>query len=163
VAAALTALGYLRDVVTRERLDFQFNPDDLPVEVSAAFASHSPRGATHVRRQYTHTSGRGGKISLVFIRQKVDAGDIEDYRRAIESLPYPDFDTGGRLRRGPHEQIIVFGGFRSLRVKITGVRLTQGPHFIAETTAPTELRAEITWEDAPEQGDLSRDDIRGGL
>jgi len=157
------ALGYMRDTVTEERLEFQFNPEDLPVKVSANYATHTPRGSSHARRQHTHTSGRGGKFNLIFIRRTVDASDVEAMRRRIESLPFGDYDQSGRVRRGPHPMLLVFGAMRTLRVLVMEVEIAQGPHFLADTTAPCELRVSIAWEDAPEQGDLSRDDVLGGL
>lgn len=163
MVATPTTLGYLRDTVTSRRLDFMFNPEDLPVEVTANYASHTPRGASHPRRNYTHTTGRKGRISLLFIRREVDATDVDVMRRELEALPFPDYDRRGQLRRGPHAMVLVFGSMRVFRVIVMSVKLAQGPHFLPETTMPCELRAEIEWEDSPEEGDLSHDEVRGGL
>lgn len=158
-----STVGYLRDSVTRERISFQFNPTDMPIEASATFAKHSPRGSSNPRHHYTSTAGRKGQISLYFVRREPGAADIEVMRRKLESLPFPDYDASGRLRRGPHPLLLVFGAMRTMRIIPQSVKLTLGPFFLPETTAPCELRAEIEYEDSPAQGDLSRDDVAGGL
>lgn len=158
----MAVLGYLRDLVTGERLDWQFNPEDLPVSLGASYADKTPRGASHPRGHYTGSKGRTGSITLTFIRQTTDGEDITALRKRVEALVFPDYDASDRLRRGPHPVLLVFGGMRSLRVRIDDVKLTSGPWFDPETTAPGELRAEITWTDQPENLDLGRDDILGG-
>lgn len=158
----MATLGYLRDLVTNERLEWQFNPEDLPVSVGANYADKTPRGASHPRGHYTGSKGRTGSLTLTFIRQTTDGADITALRKRLEALPFPSYDAGGRLRRGPNPILLVFGGMRSLRVRIDDVKLTGGPWFDPETTQPGELRAEITWTDQPEALDLDREDILGG-
>lgn len=158
----MTTLGYLRDTITGERIDFQFNPSDLPVKVSASWTEHEAPGSSHRRRHFKSTSGRSESMSLTFIRRNADGSDVDALRKRLESLPFPDYAPNGRLQRGPHPILLVFGGMRSLRVLVTEVSLAHGPWFHPETTAPGELRATIAWADSPAEGDLSRDDVRAG-
>ncbi len=155
-------LGYLRDTITRERLDFQFNPDDLPMSLGASFASKTPRGASHPRLHFTSSEGRTESLALTFIRQTPDATDMEALRRRLMALTFADYDATGRLQRGPHPLTLVFGGLQTLRVIVTKVKLSQGPYFDPTTTAPGEIRATLEWIEQPEESDLSRDDILGG-
>jgi len=156
-------LGYLRDTVTNERLDFQFNPADLPVSLGANYATKTPRGASHPRLHFTSGEGRSESIALTFIRQQADAKDMVEMRRRLMALTFADYDSNGRLRRGPHPMMLIFGGLQAFRVKIKSVKLAQGPWFHPETTAPGELHATLEWIEEPETGDLSRDDILGGM
>lgn len=155
--------GYLRDEVTQERIDFQFLPAELPVATKAEWNEHRPRGSSHARRHYVSTDGRKGEITLLFIRQTRDASDVESVRRKLEALPFPEYDARGQLRRGPHPQLLVFGAWRTLRVLIEEVKVEPGPFFLPESTQPAELRATLSWTEAPARGDLSRDDVLGGM
>jgi hypothetical protein len=58
--------------------------------------------------------------------------------------------------------LLVFGGYRTLRVVVTEVMLKSGPWFDPDTTAPGELRATLKWTNVPVNGDLSRDDVLAG-
>lgn len=158
----MPTLGYLRDTETDERVDFQFNPSDLPVTLGVSYASKSPRGSSHPRLHYSHSEGRSESIELTWMRQDPRAFDIVALRKRLQSLTFPDYDAGGRLARGPHPMLLVFGGLTTLRVKIKSIKLTQGPWFDPETTAPGELRAVIEWVEQPAEGDLSRAAIAGG-
>lgn len=158
----MATTGYLRDLINGTRLDWQFNPEDIPVTVGANWSEKQVRGGSFPRQHYTGGKGREGKIDLVFIRQELDAGDIERIRRQLEALPLPDYDGSGRLRQGPHPVLLVFGGHRTLRVIITSVELKSGPWFDPDTTTPGELRATLEWKNVPVNGDLSRDDVLAG-
>ena len=103
----------------------------------------------------------GSRLAFVHWRE-LDAQDIERVRRQLEALPLPDYDDSGRLKNGPHPVLLVFGGYRTLRVIITEVMLKSGPWFDPDTTAPGELRATLKWTNVPVNGDLSRDDVLAG-
>ena len=158
----MATTGYLRDLVDGSRLDWHFNPEDLPVTVGANWSEKNVRGGSFPRQHYTGGKGRDGEVELVFIRRELDAQDIERVRRQLEALPLPDYDDSGRLKNGPHPVLLVFGGHRTLRVIITSVELKSGPWFDPDTTTPGELRATLEWKNVPVNGDLSRDDVLAG-
>lgn len=156
------ALGSLLDLVTNERLPFQFNPEALEVALGADWHTDTPQGASHPARSYRGGKGRTAPIELVFLRTTMDAADIVELGRRLEALPFPDYDPDGRLRRGPHPVRLHFGPWRSLRCTVGEVKLGYGPWFDPETLRPGGIKATIALEEAPAAGALSASDVRGG-
>lgn len=152
------------DLVTNERHVFQFNPPELLAELKmgAAYADKNPHGSSHPRGHFTHSKGRTFSLALTFIRERTDATDVEEWRRKIEALPFPDYDSAGRLRNGPHLVRLGFGTFRTLRCRVDDVEPAFGPFHDPETLLPGELRVKITFTEQPEGGDVGFDDVRGG-
>jgi hypothetical protein len=50
--------GYIVDVETRERLEFQYNPSDIGDDKSAQFADIRIPGISHPRQQFVAGGGR---------------------------------------------------------------------------------------------------------
>lgn len=153
--------GYLLDLVTQERLQFQFNPSELSVKLGASWSDKEARGASHSRKQYRASKGRSFQLVLKFLRTTADASDLPERRRLVESLPFPDYDAAGRLSQGPHPVRFVFGAL-TRRCIVEDVTLDLGPWFDPRTLEPGEFLATVSLVEQPAGGDLSRDDVRGG-
>lgn len=157
------AKGFMRDEVTDERRDFQFNPEELELVLGAEWTAVSPRGSSHPRQSYKHSKGRSFSLTLKFLRETVDASDIEQRQRWIESLPFADYDRSGRLLRAPHTQHVVFGAWRSLRCTIEEVRVAmKDVWWDPETLRPGEFTATVTFSEVPPEGDIGRADVLAG-
>lgn len=153
--------GYLLDLVTQERLPFQFNPAELSVKLGATWTDKEPRGASHPRKQFRAGKGRSYQVALRFLRTTTDASDMPERRRLVESLPFPDYDASGRISSGPHPVRFVFGAM-ARKCIVEDVTLDLGPWFDPTTLEPGEFLATLTLVEQPAGGDLSRSDIRGG-
>ncbi len=160
--AVPVARGALVDLVTRERLDFQFNPEEFELSLGAEWHADTPQGASHAVRSYRGGKGRASPLALIFLRETVDAADMEQLSRRLEALPFPDYDPDGRLRSGPHPVRLHFGLWRSLRCTIGDIKLGYGPWYHPETLRPGGIKAVISLDEAPAAGALSADDVRGG-
>lgn len=156
--------GYMLDLATNERHTFQFNPAELleGLKMGANYAVKSPHGSSHPRAFYTSSKGRTFTLALIFIRTRTDGTDVEEWRKKIEALPFPDYDSAGRLSKGPHPVRLGFGTWRTLRCRVDDVEPAFGPFHDPETLLPGELRVKITFTEQPEGGDVGFADVRGG-
>lgn len=159
----MPATGYILDTVTQERWDMQFNPEGLELTLGATWSEKATQASSVPRAQYRGGKARTFPLNLVFLRTTEDGTDIDEWRRRIESLPFPDYEASGQLLREPHIIRIGFGPWRSLRCIVEEVQLTFGPHFLPDTLTPSQIAASLKLREVPIEGSLGRDDVRGGL
>lgn len=158
----MSARGYILDLITNERHVFQFNPAELVMKLGANYSAKSPHGSSHPRRQFTSSKGRAFSMELMFIREQLDAEDVAEWGRVFEALPHPDYDSDGRLLRGPHVLRVAFGPWRTLRCVVEDVEPHYGPWFDPDTLKPGGLTVTLGFVETPVDGDLSHADVRGG-
>lgn len=157
------AKGFMRDEVTDERRDFQFNPEEFELKLGVEWTAVSPRGSSHARQSFKHSKGRSFSLTLKFLRQSTDARDIETVMRSLEALAFADYDRSGRLLRAPHPQHVVFGAWRSFRCVVEEVTLSmKDVWWDPETLRPGEFTATITFFEVPPEGDIDRADVLAG-
>ena len=63
--------GYLVDVETRERLEFQYNPSEIGDEKSAKYADIAIPGISHPRHQFISGGNRHITFKLSFFKGDV--------------------------------------------------------------------------------------------
>ena len=138
--------GYLVDADTGERLEFQYNPNNISDEKSTSYAAIKIPGMSHPRYQYIAGEPRRivFKIELFkdSVKQKVDW---------LRSLQYPEH-AGSMLRNAPHRVVLIFG---DLYPGVTCVvRMVKARYFgLFDQTNLTPQRAEvdITLEEVVDQ------------
>ncbi|MHB1001978.1 MAG: CIS tube protein [Armatimonadota bacterium] len=99
--------GYLVDVVTRESLSFQYNPDEITDEKSTDFATIKVPGMSHPRYQYVAGEARRISFKLSFFK-----GDVKKKVTWLQSLLYPEHEKT-MLRTAPHKVLFFFGDLYS--------------------------------------------------
>jgi phosphoribosylformylglycinamidine synthase len=95
--------GYLVDVVTRESLEFQYNPDDITDEKSTDFATIKVPGMSHPRYQFV--AGEARKISF---KLSLFKGPVKRKVAWLQSLLYPQHEKT-MLKNAPHKVLFFFG------------------------------------------------------
>ncbi len=95
--------GYIVDVVTRESLNFQYNPDEITDEKSTDFATIKVPGMSHPRYQYV--SGEARKISF---KLSLFKGPVRQKVAWLQSLLYPQHEKT-MLKTAPHKVLFFLG------------------------------------------------------
>ena len=95
--------GYIVDIETNERLEFQYNPDDIADDKSTDYAAVQIPGMSHPRYQYV--SGKPRKIAF---KVKLFKGPVRDKVHWLRSLLYPEH-AGTMLKNAPHRVLLIFG------------------------------------------------------
>jgi len=95
--------GCLVDVVTRERLTFQYNPDEIIDEKSTDFASIKVPGMSHPRYQYVSGEARRIAFRVTFFK-----GQVKEKVAWLQSFLYPEHEKT-MLRNAPHKALFFFG------------------------------------------------------
>ena len=98
---AITA--HLVDVQTRQRLEFQYNPNDIVDEKSTAYATIKIPGLSHPRYQYVAGEPRKITFKLQFFK-----GPVKERVDWLRSLLYPEHE-GTKLKSPPHRVLFLFG------------------------------------------------------
>ncbi|MHB0998522.1 MAG: CIS tube protein [Armatimonadota bacterium] len=105
--STIITTGYLVDVVTRESLEFQYNPDEITDEKSTDFATIKVPGMSHPRYQYVAGEARRITFKLSFFK-----GDVKKKVTWLQSLLYPEHEKT-MLRTAPHKVLFFFGDLYS--------------------------------------------------
>ena len=98
---AITA--HLVDVETGQRLEFQYNPNDIVDEKSTAYAAIKIPGLSHPRYQYVAGEPRKITFQLRFFK-----GPVKESVDWLRSLLYPEH-AGTTLANAPHKVLFLFG------------------------------------------------------
>ena len=91
--------GYIVDVVTRESLEFQYNPDEITDEKSTDFATIKVPGMSHPRYQYVAGEARRIAFKISFFK-----GPVQGEGRVAAVTPLPaarEDDAQERAAQGP--------------------------------------------------------------
>ena len=96
-------MGYIVDVVTRERLEFQYNPEEITDDKSTDFAEIKIPGMSHPRYQYIAGEARKITFKLTFFK-----GPVKKKVAWLQSLLYPEY-AKTMLRNAPHKVLFFLG------------------------------------------------------
>jgi hypothetical protein len=134
--------GYLVDVDTGERLEFQYNPSEITDEKGTDYAAIKIPGMSHPRYQYI--AGEPRKICL---RIGLFKGPVKDQVHWLRSLLYPEH-AGTMLKNAPHRVLLIFGDlFPSVTCVVRQVRARYFNLFDRDTLLPQQAEVELTLEE----------------
>ena len=134
--------GYLVDVVTRESLAFQYNPDEITDEKSTDFAAIKVPGLSHPRYQYV--AGEARKIAFKLCLFK---GPVREKTAWLQSLLYPEH-AKTMLRNAPHKVLFFFGDlYPGVTCIVRSVRVRYFHMFDSDTLLPQHAEADLTLEE----------------
>ena len=138
--------GYLVDADTGDRLEFQYNPNNISDEKSTSYAAIKIPGMSHPRYQYVAGEPRRivFKIELFkdSVKQKVDW---------LRSLQYPEH-AGSMLKNAPHRVILIFGDlYPGVTCIVRMVKARYFGLFDQTNLAPQRAEVDITLEEVVDQ------------
>jgi len=138
--------AYLVDVVTRERLAFQYNPNDIVDSKATTYATLVVPGMSHPRYQYV--AGDARKISFT---ASFYTGAVQQQVAWLQSLLYPAHE-GTMLKTAPHLVLFFFGAlYPGIKCIVREVRTHYAYLFDPDTLQPQRAEVEVTLEEIIEQ------------
>lgn len=138
--------GYLVDVVTRERLEFQYNPDEIIDEKSTDFASIKVPGMSHPRYQYV-----AGEARRIAFRVSFFKGPVKKNVAWLQSLLYPQHEKT-ILKSAPHKVLFFFGDlYPGVQCIVRQVRVRYFHMFDSESLLPRHAEVDVTLEEIVSQ------------
>lgn len=102
------ATGAIVDVVTGERLAFQYDPDGIAGSDGVNWADQTVPGTSHVGAQFVAGGERSMRLVLQFSAEQADKADVRrkvDWLRALTFPEYRDQELAGP----PHSVIVAYG------------------------------------------------------
>ena len=134
--------AYLVDIVTRERLAFQYNPNDIVDSKATIYATLVVPGMSHPRYQYV--AGDARKISFV---ASFYQGEVKKQVAWLQSLLYPTHE-GTMLKTAPHPVLFFFGElYPGVTCLVREIRAHYTYLFDPNTLQPRRADVEITLEE----------------
>ena len=134
--------GYRVDVVTRESLEFQYNPDEIADDKGAEFATIKVPGMSHPRYQYVAGEARRITFRLVFFK-----GDVKGKVAWLQSLLYPSHEKT-MLKTAPHKVLFFFGDlYTGITCIVRQVRVRYFHMFDQTNLLPQHAEVDITLEE----------------
>ena len=134
--------GYLVDVETRERVEFQFNPDDIADDKSTDYAVVRIPGMSHPRYQYV--SGKPRKIAF---KVKLFKGPVRDKVHWLRSLLYPEH-SGTMLKHAPHRVLLFLGElYPGVECVVRNVKARYFHMFDRDTLLPQHAEVDLILEE----------------
>ena len=134
--------GYLVDVVTRESLEFQYNPDEVTDEKNTDFATIKIPGMSHPRYQFV--AGEARKISFRLVLFK---GPVREKVAWLRSLLYPQHEKT-MLRNAPHKVLFFLGDlYPGVMCVVRQVRARYFHMFDSENLLPQHAEVDLTLEE----------------
>ncbi|MHB9131132.1 MAG: CIS tube protein [Armatimonadota bacterium] len=137
-----TIAGYLVDVVTRERLTFQYNPSDITDQKGTNYAALTVPGMSHPRYQYVAGEARKLHFSVVFFK-----GDVKKQVAWLQALLYPTYQ-GSQLKGAPHRVLLFFGElYPGIECLVRDVTARYSYLFDQQTLLPQRADVELVLEE----------------
>ena len=134
--------GYIVDVVTRESLEFQYNPDEISDEKSTDFATIKVPGMSHPRYQYVAGEARRITFKVSFFK-----GPVKDKVAWLQSLLYPQHEKT-MLKNAPHKALFFFGDlYQGTLCVVRQVRTRYFHMFDKDNLLPQHAEVELTLEE----------------
>ncbi len=141
---ALTA--YLVDVVTRERLAFQYNPNDIVDSKATSYATLVVPGMSHPRYQFVAGDARKISFTVTFYQR-----DVKKKVAWLQALLYPTHDAS-MLKQAPHQVLFFFGElYPGTTCLVREVRAHYSYLFDPATLLPLRADVEMTLEEVVAQ------------
>jgi len=137
-----TTTGYLVDVVTRESLAFQYNPDEITDEKSTDYATIKVPGMSHPRYQYVSGDARRITFTVSFFK-----GNVREKVAWLQSLLYPQHDMT-MLKSAPHKLLFFFGDlYPGVLCILRGARVRFFHMFDRDSLLPQRAEVELSLEE----------------
>ena len=134
--------GYIVDVVTRESLEFQYNPDEITDEKSTDFATIKVPGMSHPRYQYVAGEARKISFKVSFFK-----GPVREKTAWLQSLLYPQHEKT-MLRNAPHKVLFFFGDlYPGVMCVVRQVRARYFHMFDKDSLLPQHAEVDLTLEE----------------
>ena len=134
--------GYLVDVDTGERLQFQYNPSEITDEKGTDYAAIKIPGMSHPRYQYV-----AGEARRIGLRIGLFKGPVKRQVHWLRSLLYPEH-AGTMLKNAPHRVLLIFGDlYPSVTCIVRQVRARYFNLFDRDTLLPQQAEVELTLEE----------------
>lgn len=134
--------GCIVDVVTRESLEFQYNPDEITDEKSTDFATIKVPGMSHPRYQYVAGEARRITFKVSFFK-----GPVKKKVAWLQSLLYPQHEKT-MLKNAPHKVLFFFGDLYTGVLCIVRQARTRYFHmFDRDSLLPQRAEVELTLEE----------------
>lgn len=134
--------GYIVDVVTRESLEFQYNPDEITDEKSTDFAAIKVPGMSHPRYQYVAGEARRITFKVSFFK-----GPVKEKVAWLQSLLYPQHEKT-MLKNAPHKVLFFFGDLYPGTLCVVRQARTRYFHmFDKDNLLPQHAEVELTLEE----------------
>lgn len=134
--------GCILDVVTHERLDFQYNPDEITDEKSTDFATIKVPGMSHPRYQYVAGEARRITFKLVFFK-----GPVKQKVAWLQSLLYPKHEKT-MLKNAPHKVLFFLGDlYPGVMCIVRQVRARYFNLFDSDSLLPQHAEVDLTLEE----------------
>lgn len=135
-------VGYLIDIEDRERLEFQYNPNEIVDDKSVQFADIAIPGVSHPRHQYVSGGNRRITFRLFFFM-----GDVKKRVSWLQSLMYPEH-YGTVLKSPPHRVILVFGElYPEVVCIVRNVKVRYFSLFDRQNLAPLQAEVDIVLDE----------------
>ncbi len=130
------------DVVTREKLEFQHNPDEITDEKSTDFATIKVPGMSHPRYQYVAGEARRITFKVTFFK-----GPVKEKVTWLQSLLYPEH-AKTILRNAPHKVLFFFGDlYPGVLCIVRQVRVRYFHMFDSSSLLPQHAEVDLTLEE----------------
>ena len=136
------ATGYIVDVVTRESLEFQYNPGEINDEKSTDFATIKVPGMSHPRYQYVAGEARRITFQVSFFK-----GPVKQKVAWLQSLLYPQHEKT-MLKNAPHKVLFFQGDLYPGTICIVRqVRARYFHMFDKDSLLPQHAEVDLTLEE----------------
>lgn len=134
--------GFLVDVTTRSRLEFQYNPSEIIDEKGVVYAGIRVPGLSDPVHQFV--TGEPRKIAFTL---KLFKGEVRKNVSWLQSFLYPEHN-GQALKHAPHQVLLIMGDLypgttcvvRQVKTKFHGL-------FDTRTLSPQQADVEISLEE----------------
>ncbi len=178
--------GYIVDIETNERLEFQYNPDDIADDKSTDYAAVQIPGMSHP--QYQYASGKPRKIAF---KVKLFKGPVRDKVHWLRSLLYPEHAgwqrhgqyslqrhasrtgnlksplatpayRGSRLKNAPHRVLFIFGDLSpGVECVVRSVKARYFHMFDRDNLLPQHAEVDLVLEEYVDES-VDYGEVRGG-
>ncbi len=135
-------VGYLVDVENRERLEFQYNPNEIGDDKSSHYAEVKIPGISHPKYQFV-----SGGIRQVSFKLSLFKGEIKQQVAWLQSLLYPEH-SGTTLKSAPHRVIFILGElYPGVTCIVRNVKARYFNLFDQNSLAPQQAEVDVTLEE----------------
>ena len=136
---------FLVDLETRERLEFQYNPNDISDEKGTHYAVVRIPGLSHPKYQFV--AGEARKIAFTL---QLFKGPVRETVAWLQSLLYPEH-AGSILKNAPHRVLLVIGElYPGLVCAVRQVKARFFNLFDPATLNPQQAEVELVLEEPVE-------------
>jgi len=147
--------GYLVDVQTHERLEFQYSPSEIGDDKSAHYADIKIPGISHPKYQFVSGGARQITFTVSFFK-----GEVKQQVAWLQSLLYPEH-SGTTLKSPPHRVIFILGElYPGVTCIVRNVKARYFNLFDQNSLSPQQAEVDIVLEEWVDKS-INYGDVRG--